>query len=98
MTSDADRAYIRKAETHTIPGERLRAMRIEAGWTQREAAAAVRTNLRSWQRAEAGLQPLHAGLAELFTIKVQTARRIVEEHAAKRAAVLAAGPRMVRPG
>lgn len=48
----------------------IRAARKGAGLTQRQAAALVHSSLRSWAAWEAGEVPMHAGLWELFGLKI----------------------------
>ena len=45
--------------------------RSKAGLTQTQAAELVSVDLRTWQRWEAGDYPMHPGLWELFSRKLE---------------------------
>jgi len=49
----------------------IRAAREAAGLTQSQAAALVRSGLRSWQQWESGDRKMHPAFWELFRIKVR---------------------------
>lgn len=48
----------------------IRERRKEAGLTQTRAAELVHSKLRTWQDWEAGNSSMHAGLWELFNLKI----------------------------
>lgn len=48
----------------------IRAKRIEAGLTQREAARLIYATERAWQEWESAGRRMHPGLWELFCIKL----------------------------
>lgn len=48
----------------------IRAAREAARLTQTEAGALVYSTCRAWQMWEAGDRPMHAGLWELFQVKI----------------------------
>lgn len=50
--------------------EQIKLTRKEAGLSQTAAAQLVHTALRTWQQWEAGDRAMHAGLWELFCLKV----------------------------
>lgn len=51
--------------------EEIKAAREASGLTQTEAANLVYSTLRTWQDWEAGIARMHAGLWELFKLKVE---------------------------
>ena len=61
--------------------ESVRNTRVRAGVSQLEASQMVRSGLRTWQQWEAGDRHMHAGLWELFLIKIRhlKARRRAED-------------------
>lgn len=50
--------------------KQIASARARAGLTQREAAALVYSDIRSWQRWEAGDRAMSAIIWELFRIKI----------------------------
>lgn len=57
--------------TSTSPSPHVvKAAREAAGLTQTDAARLVYSELRAWQRWEAGDRAMHPGLWELFRLKV----------------------------
>lgn len=52
----------------------VRAMREDAGLTQKEAAAEVYVDLRTWQKWEGAERTMPAGLWELFLLKTGVLR------------------------
>lgn len=69
MVNHPNRAQKYPADSPTP--EQLIAAREAAGLTESQAALLVLTNLRSWQKWEAGESKMHPGLFELFRIKTQ---------------------------
>ena len=53
----------------------VRTARESAGLTQTQAASLVHGSLRAWQQWEAGDRRMHAGLWELFRLKVTLIER-----------------------
>jgi DNA-binding XRE family transcriptional regulator len=51
--------------------EQIRKARKSAGLTQQEAGELVGASRRAWQSWEAGDNPMHPGLWELFQIKAE---------------------------
>lgn len=54
----------------TLP-DSIKQARKTAGLTQAEAAALIHSKLRTWQDWEAGKAKIHAGLWELFLLKIE---------------------------
>lgn len=57
--------------------EEIRATRQSAGLSQTAAAVLIHSTLRTWQDWEAGKTAMHAGLWELFLLKVKKRRKPV---------------------
>lgn len=53
----------------------IRAARLAAGLTQRQAAEPIYATERAWQAWEQGQRPMHPGLWELWKIKASYAPR-----------------------
>lgn len=51
--------------------DEIKNKRENEGLTQKEAAALIYSKLRTWQDWEAGKAKMHAGLWELFLLKVK---------------------------
>ena len=51
------------------PGQ-IRAARLEAGLTQRQAADLIYATVSAWESWEQGLRRMHPGLWELFRLKI----------------------------
>jgi len=47
----------------------IRALRVSAGHTQKQAANLIHATERAWQAGEQNERPKHAGLFELYQIK-----------------------------
>ena len=54
----------------------IRAKRLEAKLTQADAADLIHSKLRTWQDWEAGKAKMHAGLWELFLLKLEERKRL----------------------
>ena len=57
---------------------RIRALRLEAGLTQSEAAAIVWASLRTWQNWEAGKHAMNAVVWNFFREVVEKDRKLVK--------------------
>lgn len=55
--------------THPTP-EEIKQARTDAGLSQPAAAALIYSTKRTWQDWEAGKNPMHPGLWELFRLKL----------------------------
>lgn len=51
--------------------EEIKQARMDAGLVQKQAADLVHSDLRSWQRWEAGDRQMHPSMWELFLIKTK---------------------------
>ena len=69
MPNHPNRGRGNPAARNPSPDE-IRAARIKAGLTQREAALLIHGTLRAWEGWEQGERPMHAGLWELFRLKI----------------------------
>lgn len=56
--------------------DQIRSQRVTAHLTQTQAARAVHSTLRTWQDWEAGKAKMHAGLWELFLLKLEERKRL----------------------
>lgn len=54
----------------------IKATRLEEKLTQAEAADLIHSRLRTWQDWEAGKAKMHAGLWELFLLKLEERKRL----------------------
>lgn len=54
----------------------IKKARQQAGLTQKEAAHLIYSTLRTWQDWEAGKAKMHAGLWELFLLKLEERKRL----------------------
>lgn len=74
MTAKQSSPPVRGLSPFTIPDpEQVRERRKLAGLTQTQAATLVCAKLRTWQDWEAGNSSMHAGLWELFNLKIKYA-------------------------
>lgn len=69
MTNHPNRSRRANPAANPTP-EEIRAARIAAGLTQREAAALIYATQSAWEDWEQGRRRMHPGLFELFLIKV----------------------------
>lgn len=67
MSNHPNRGRAKAASTPSP--ETIRALRIFAGHTQKQAAQLIHATERAWQAWEQGERPMHAGLFELYQIK-----------------------------
>lgn len=68
MTNHPNRSRRANPAANPTPDE-IRAARLAAGLTQREAAALVHATVSAWEEWEQGRRRMHPGLFELFLIK-----------------------------
>ena len=54
----------------------IKTKRLEEALTQAEAADLIHSRLRTWQDWEAGKAKMHAGLWELFLLKLEERKRL----------------------
>jgi len=71
MPNHPNRSRKRPSRAAAPSPDEIRARRLAAGLTQRQAAELVHATLRAWESWEQGERPMHPGLFELFGIKVQ---------------------------
>jgi len=69
MSNHPNRSRRKDAPGRTPEPSEIIAARNNAGLTQSEAAALVHSNLRAWQRWEAGDTRMHPAIFELFRLK-----------------------------
>lgn len=69
MTNHPNRSRRANPAAKPTP-EEIRAARIAAGLTQREAAALIYATQSAWEDWEQGRRRMHPGLFKLFLIKV----------------------------
>lgn len=72
MTNHPNRSRRGNPAANPRPAE-IVAAREAAGLTQREAGELVHSDIRSWQRWEAGERQMHPAFWELFRLKAQLA-------------------------
>ncbi len=72
--------------------EEIATARAAVGISRAMAAELIMVTAETWSKYERGQHYMPAGLFELFQLKARVIIERVEEHQAKRAAVLAAGP------
>lgn len=70
MSNHPNRSRVKGPASNPAPDE-IRGVRVELGFTQKQAASLVHTTLRNWQQWEAGDRRMHQAMWELFKIKTQ---------------------------
>jgi len=70
MSNHPNRSRVKGPASNPAPDE-IRGVRVELGFTQKQAASLVHTTLRNWQQWEAGDRRMHPAMWELFKIKTQ---------------------------
>lgn len=61
----------RTAASNPLPAT-IKAVRLAAGWTQRQCADALYVTVNGYQKWESGERPMPPGLFELLAIKIRT--------------------------
>lgn len=69
MTSHPNRSSAGSSSARNPTPEEIRAARVTAGLSRREAAELIHHSLSGWIKWEAGEARMHPGLWELFCIK-----------------------------